>query len=96
MDKKHEFLIQVDGEKIKAVEGQTIAAAILSSGRVGFRKTKTKRMRGPYCGMGVCYECRMTVNGVENFRTCVTKAEPGCIVETQDDTLLLGDKNEKG
>ena len=88
MELPEEFDIEVDGEKMPARRGQTIAAAILASGRRTFRKTRHHAPRGPYCGIGLCYECRMRVAGVPNVRTCVTFAEPGCRVETQDDSLL--------
>ncbi|RMF84439.1 MAG: (2Fe-2S)-binding protein, partial [Nitrospinota bacterium] len=40
--------------------------------------------RGIFCGMGVCHDCRMIVNGHPNTRTCITLAEPGCRVQRQE------------
>ena len=79
------FQIQCDGETLSAVHGQTIAEVLLANQKVIFRKTPTRIPRGPFCGMGVCFECRMIVDGVANVRTCTTEATPGCRVETQDD-----------
>ncbi|MBW1699307.1 MAG: (2Fe-2S)-binding protein [Deltaproteobacteria bacterium] len=78
------FEIEVDGEKIIAYEGETIASAILASGRRTLRYTPQKgHPRGIYCGIGLCHDCIMTVDGIPNTRTCQTLATPGCRVETQ-------------
>lgn len=78
------FEIDVDGEKIVAFEGETIAAALLAAGRKTFRKTNKRRdSRGIYCGIGICYECRMIVDGRPNVLVCQTMATPNCKVRTQ-------------
>jgi len=83
-------LIEVNGRKLRAQKGQTIAEALLANGFKLFRKTRNDAPRGFYCGMGVCYECRMIVNGMPNVRTCMTLATPGCKVTTQDETMMKG------
>src|SRR5512143_3371229 len=78
------FEIEVDGQKIFAYEGETIAAALLAAGiRVSRLTPKKHRPAGFYCGIGLCHECVMVVNGVPNTRTCQALATPGCRVETQ-------------
>ncbi len=78
------FEIEVDGERILAYEGETIAEALLAAGKRVFRKTaKRREPRGIYCGIGICFECAMIVNGRPNTRVCQTLATPGCKVETQ-------------
>jgi sarcosine oxidase subunit alpha len=78
------FQIEVDGEKIIAYEGETVGAALLAAGRRTLRYTnKRKRPRGIYCGIGLCQECRMKINGIANVQACRTLAAPGCQVETQ-------------
>jgi sarcosine oxidase subunit alpha len=78
------FEIEVDGEKIVAYEGETIGAALLAAGRRALRFTnKNEQPRGLYCGIGLCQECRMTVNGIPNTQVCQTLATPECRVETQ-------------
>ena len=78
------FEIDVDGEKIVAYEGETIGAALLAAGRKTLRFTnKLEQPRGIYCGIGLCQECRMTINGIPNTQVCQTLATPGCRVETQ-------------
>ena len=78
------FEIEVDGQKLSAYEGETIAAVLLAAGiRVCRLTPKKHRPAGIYCGIGLCHECVMVVNGVPNTRTCQTLASPGCRVETQ-------------
>ena len=82
------FEIEVDGRTVAAFGGQTIAEALLASGLRGLRTTRNHEPRGFYCGMGICFECRMNVNGIPNVRTCMTQATPGCKVTTQDDSRI--------
>ena len=87
------FEIEVDGQKLFAYEGETIAAALLAAGiRVSRLTPKRQHPAGVYCSIGLCHECVMVVDGVPNTRTCQTLATPGCKVETQEG---LGD-TEKG
>ena len=88
MEQDHTFEIEVNGRKFRAQKGQTIAEALLANGFKVFRKTRNDAPRGFYCGMGVCYECRMILNGIPNVRTCMTPAIPGCNVTTQDETTM--------
>jgi sarcosine oxidase subunit alpha len=78
------FEIEVDGEKLVAYEGETVAAVLVAAGRRTFRRTeKKKHPRGMYCGIGLCHECKMVINGVPNTMACQTLATPGCRVKTQ-------------
>jgi predicted molibdopterin-dependent oxidoreductase YjgC len=79
------FEIVFDGRPLTARRGQTIAEALLAAGIRTFRYSRSGSPRGPFCTMGICFECRMTVNGRPNVRTCVTPAVPGCRVERQSD-----------
>jgi len=78
------FEIDVDGEKVLAYKGETIAAALLAVGKRTCRWTNIKRQpRGIYCGMGVCMGCAMIVDGRPNTLVCQTIATPNCKVQTQ-------------
>jgi len=78
------FEIEVDGERLVAYEGETLAAVLVAAGRRTFRWTeKKKHPRGMYCGIGLCHECMMVINGVPNTKACQTVATPGCQVKTQ-------------
>lgn len=86
--------IDVDGHIITALKGQTIAEALLANGIHTFRRTRQNAPRGVYCNMGICYECRMIVNGIPNVRTCMTPVTAGCKVNTQKDADIKID-NER-
>jgi hypothetical protein len=82
-----QFEIHVDGQPILAHEGETVGAALAAAGRRTLRYTNKKdRPRGLYCGIGLCQECRMVINGVPNTQACQTLATPGGRVETQPST----------
>lgn len=75
--------ITVDGKALEAYEGETVAAAMLAAGIYTFRLTRKKaEPRSVYCGMGVCYECLVTVDGVHGIRACVTQVADGMRIET--------------
>jgi predicted molibdopterin-dependent oxidoreductase YjgC len=78
------FTISLDGQKIIAYPGETLASVLLANGKRAFRHSQTKgEPRGLYCGMGICFECLVTVNGRANVRACQTLAQPDDIVESQ-------------
>ena len=78
------FKITVDGKKIKAREGETIAAALIAAGIKVFRYTvKRDEPRSLFCAIGRCTDCIMIVNNRPNIRTCVTLVENGMKIETQ-------------
>ncbi len=63
-------------------DGTTVAAAGLNAGEMAFRTSVSGQGRGPLCGMGICFECRLTINGEPHIRSCVILAEDGMEVET--------------
>jgi predicted molibdopterin-dependent oxidoreductase YjgC len=74
----------VDGAEVRAYEGESIAAALAASGRRFTRWTaRTGEPRGYFCGMGVCQDCLVTVDGLPNVRACVTPVRDGMRVESQ-------------
>ena len=78
-------VIYVDGEAVQAQEGEMIAAALTAAGIRSFRKTpRNHKPRGIFCAIGRCTDCAMTVDGVPNVRTCITRVHDGMKVETQD------------
>lgn len=78
------FQIRLNGESLTAYPGETIAAVLLAAGILTFRHTSfSGEPRGPFCGMGLCYECLVTLNGQPNVRACHTFAHPGDEVERQ-------------
>lgn len=84
IDRGQPFQIQVDGQPVLAYAGETIAAALFATGKRILRRTsKRHEPRSIYCGIGVCYDCLVTVNGVPNQRACMIPVEPGLDVKTQ-------------
>jgi predicted molibdopterin-dependent oxidoreductase YjgC len=77
-------IILVDGEELTAYEGESIAVALLASGRRFTRWTaRAGEPRGYFCGMGVCQDCLITVDGLPNVRACMTPVRDRLRVETQ-------------
>jgi sarcosine oxidase subunit alpha len=74
--------ISANGARVRVPEGATVAAALLDLGVLGFRKSVTGESRGPVCGMGVCFECRVTIDGVAHARSCMVPVRDGMIVST--------------
>jgi sarcosine oxidase subunit alpha len=72
----------VDGQRIQMPVGSTVSAAILTAGGTQFRTSVTGEPRGPLCGMGVCFECRVIIDGQLHRRTCMVVAQAGMTVET--------------
>ena len=73
-----------DGQQIAAFEGETVAAALLAAGHRVLRTTAvTGTPRGIFCGMGVCFDCLVVIDGVPSRRACVTFVTEGMRVETQ-------------
>lgn len=84
IERGEKFEIEVDGRGTTAYEGETVAAALMAAGITTLRHTaRHNSPRGIFCGMGICFDCLMTVDGVPNVRTCVTYAQPGMKVQTQ-------------
>jgi hypothetical protein len=78
------FTISYEGETLAVTDGQTIAAALIASGRTGWRQTRVRgESRGFFCGIGVCFECLVTVNGTRSVRACLVTAEPGDVVASE-------------
>src|SRR3954462_2929033 len=69
--------IRFDGAEIDALPGETIAAALAAHDIVALRQARSGALRGPFCGMGACFDCLVTVNGRPNHRACLTKVESG-------------------
>jgi len=74
--------LRVNGRTVSVAEGTSVAAAIVIVGITTFRRSVTGERRGPLCGMGICVECRATVNGVKHRRTCQMMCSRGMEVET--------------
>lgn len=74
--------ITVNGEPITVELGSTVAVAIAIAS-LPCRTSITGEPRGPLCAMGICFECRATINGIAHRRTCQVLCEPGMDIVTQ-------------
>jgi len=76
--------LAVDGKPIRARVGDTVASAMLTAGIDRFRTTPvTESPRAPYCLMGVCFDCLVTIDGVGSRQACLVPVRAGMAVETQ-------------
>ena len=74
--------IVLNGEAIPADPGLTIAAVLLSRGQQVFRRSVAGEARGPLCGMGICFECRVSIDGKKHVRSCNALVADGMEVVT--------------
>lgn len=74
--------VKVNDTPVSVPAGSMVAAAVLQAGVSGFRRSVTGESRGPLCGMGICFECRVTINGLAHVRSCQTLCEDGMDVRT--------------
>lgn len=76
-----QLTVTVNGLEVSVTSGTTVAAAVAIAGQA-FRTSVTGEPRGPLCGMGICYECRVAINGKPHCRSCQILCEPGMNVKT--------------
>jgi len=78
--------ILADGRSVRVPAGVTVAAALLDLGISAFRRSVSGEPRAPLCGMGSCYECRVTIDGVAHRRACLVTVADGMRVMTAAST----------
>jgi predicted molibdopterin-dependent oxidoreductase YjgC len=83
--------ITFDGRTVNARAGDTVAAALLAADVLALRITPvTRAPRGPFCMMGVCFDCLVTIDGVANRQACMVRVAQGMRVETQRGAADVG------
>lgn len=81
--------IFIDGDSVTAFKGETVAAVLLAEGiRTFGHSSETGKPRSMYCGIGICYQCLVTVDGVPNIRACQTPVADGMAIETRSQVEL--------
>jgi D-hydroxyproline dehydrogenase subunit gamma len=76
--------LEFDGRSLEAVEGDSVAAALLAAGVTSLRDTPVSGApRAPYCMMGVCFDCLVEIDGVPNRQACLTLVTDGMVVTRQ-------------
>ena len=74
----------LEGRPVTAYLGETVATVLLAEGHLATRTTVAGAPRGVFCGMGVCFDCLVVVDGRPNTRACMTLVEPGMRISRQD------------
>ena len=74
--------ITVNGRPLKVHRGTTVAVAIYLAGESSFRRSVSGEPRAPLCGMGVCQECRVRVDGEPHVKSCQVLCDDGMAIET--------------
>ena len=73
--------LSVNGAPVIVVAGATVAVAVAIAGQA-CRTSVSGEPRGPLCGMGICYECRVSINGMPHCRSCQVLCQSGMDVRT--------------
>lgn len=74
--------LTIDGHLVTAPSGTTVISALQSTGRLASRRSLSGELRAPLCGMGICFECRLTVDGRAHQRGCKVLVREGMWIET--------------
>ncbi len=78
-----EISFTFNGEEFRCVPGQSVAAALIASDERELRTTRFgNEPRSIFCGIGICYDCVVVVDGVANQRSCLIEAKQGMKVES--------------
>jgi D-hydroxyproline dehydrogenase subunit gamma len=74
--------LRINGQTVEVAAGAMVSAAVAAAGVSQFRRSVTGEPRGPLCGMGICFECRVTIDGREHCRSCQIPCAEGMEVRT--------------
>ncbi|WP_308295263.1 (2Fe-2S)-binding protein [Streptomyces sp. PSAA01] len=79
------YRLTFDGATVTALPGQSVGAALMAAGIVAWRTTRREgRPRGLFCGIGVCFDCLITVDGRPGQRACLVPARDGMRLSAED------------
>jgi D-hydroxyproline dehydrogenase subunit gamma len=74
--------LSVNGIAVSVPAGTMVSTAVAEAGITRFRRSVSGEARAPLCGMGICFECRVTINGRAHCRSCQVPCEEGMEVAT--------------
>lgn len=84
-DNRRVIKISVNDQTLEVFEGEILAAALWANGLIAVgHNLEAEIPRGMYCGIGHCYECRVTVDGIEDVRSCLISVREGMQVDLMD------------
>ena len=76
--------VTIDGNAFTARAGDTVAATLLAAGIAACRTTPVLGVpRGPFCMMGVCFDCLVVIDGRPNQQGCMIVVREGMRIERQ-------------
>jgi sarcosine oxidase subunit alpha len=76
--------LYVNGRAVTAPVGTSVAVALMTHGVTAFRRSVTGEPRAPLCGMGICFECRVAIDGRAHQKACQIVVAPGMAVVTDE------------
>jgi len=76
------MLIRINGRTLQIEPNTSVAAALLSNGIKAFRTSVSGEPRAALCGMGICFECRVRIDGEDHLRSCQILVREGMEIET--------------
>ena len=88
--------VTLDGQPVTAYLGETVAAVLFAEGLAQTRTTVSGEPRGVFCGMGVCFDCLVVVDGEPNTRACVTWVRDGMKVSRQSGLVAVAPQDPQG
>jgi predicted molibdopterin-dependent oxidoreductase YjgC len=79
-----------DGRELVGRPGDTVALALLGAGILACRTTPISGApRAPFCLMGICFDCLVTIDGVPNRQACLAPLAEGMCIETQEGARVV-------
>jgi predicted molibdopterin-dependent oxidoreductase YjgC len=81
------WVLTFDGRTVPATPGESVGAALTNAGIRSWRVTRKQgRPRGLFCGIGVCFDCLLSIDGAPNLRACLTPVAPGMKLDSGSST----------
>jgi sarcosine oxidase subunit alpha len=84
MHTEKQISFTLNGKSVQAAEGISVAAAVLNQNVTAFRRSVTGQPRGPLCGMGICFECRLSIDGQAHQKSCQVPLVREMVVVTDE------------
>lgn len=76
------FEVEINGRAVRVPNGASVAVAVFRAGETAFRHSVSGEPRAALCGMGICFECRVTIDDQPHCRSCQILAKPGMRIQT--------------
>jgi D-hydroxyproline dehydrogenase subunit gamma len=76
--------VSVNGARVEVAPNTSVLAAIMAAGGSSVRRSVKGEPRGPLCGMGICFECRATINREAHRRSCMVCCEEAMEIRTDE------------